>query len=115
MSERRTNDATLIHAVRTLARSLLKVNDDNAPVFSAALSEVATRLETLVEERRWIPVEEKLPSGNVAVLAWGPFNGGAEMVWRENGKWNLSFVGTYIPDSTYTDWMPLPPGPEASG
>ena len=111
MSERRTDDATLIAAVRILARDI-QSGDGCA---NAALLEVAVRMETVVEERRWTPVEEKLPSGNVAVLAWGPFCGGAEMVWRENGKWHLSFVGTYIPDSTYTHWMPLPPGPEANG
>ena len=69
-------------------------------------------IDRLREERRWVPVGERLPEDNVGVLALGPCNGGAEMVWREHGKWHLSFVGTYIPDSTYTHWMPLPPGPE---
>ena len=79
-------------------------------VLKAAVDEI----QKLREDRGWISVEERLPSGNVGVLAWGPFNNGAEMVWREQGKWFLSFVGTYIPDSTYTHWMPLPTGPEAN-
>ena len=73
---------------------------------------LVAEIARLREERRWVPVGEKLPGDNVGVLAWGPFNNGAEMVWREQGKWLLSFVGTYIPDSTYTHWIPLPPGPE---
>ena len=91
--------------------SLRRQNEMNHDLIRELRAEIAR----LREERRWVPVEEKLPSGNVAVLAWGPFCGGAEMVWRENGKWHLSFVGTYIPDSTYTHWMPLPPGPEGEG
>ena len=132
MSERQTDDATLIAALRILARDI----ESGDGCANACLLEVAARLETLVEERRsistllgkvetleadnerlreerrWVPVGEKLPGDNVGVLAWGPFNNGAEMVWREQGKWLLSFVGTYIPDSTYTHWIPLPPGPE---
>ena len=52
MSERKTDDATLIAAVRILARTIQ--SDDG--VIPACLDEVATRLEELVEERRWIPV-----------------------------------------------------------
>ncbi len=81
----------------------------------AVIEEQAREIARLREERRWVSVGERLPEDNVGVLAWGPCNGGAEMVWREHGKWHLSFVGTYIPDSTYTHWMPLPPGPEGDG
>ena len=111
MSDRKTDDARFIFAVRILARDI-QSGDSCA---NACLLEAAARLQTLVEERRWVPVGERLPPDNVGVLAWGPWNDGAEMVWREKGKWHLSFVGTYIPDSTYTHWMPLPPGPEANG
>ena len=132
MSDRRTPDAKLIEAVRILSRTIQ--TDDG--VIAACLAEAATRLAELVEERRsistllqkvesleaenkrlregWVPVGERLPEDNAGVLAWGPCNGGAEMVWREQGKWHLSFVGTYIPDSTYTHWQPLPPGPEGA-
>lgn len=77
-----------------------------------AVEQMAAEIARFREERRWVSVGEKLPEDNVDVLAWGPCNGGAEMVWREHGKWHLSFVGTYIPDSIYTHWRPLPPGPE---
>jgi len=71
-------------------------------------------IERLREERRWVPVGQRLPADNVAVLCCGD-GIGAEMVWREKGKWHLSFVGTQIGDSTYTHWQPLPPGPEGDG
>ena len=48
MSERRTDDATLIAAVRILARTIH--SEDG--VIPACLAEAAARLETLVEERR---------------------------------------------------------------
>lgn len=50
MSDRRTPDATLIEAVRILARTIQ--TDDG--VIPACLAEVATRLAELVEERRSI-------------------------------------------------------------
>ena len=46
MSERKTDDATLIAALRILARTIQ--SDDG--VIPACLDEVATRLEKLVEE-----------------------------------------------------------------
>ena len=110
MSDRKTDDATLIAAVRILARDI-QSGDGCA---NACLLEVAARLETLVEERRrWVPVGERLPPDNVAVLCW--VDGcGSEMVWREKGQWFLSFAGYPSSDSAYTHWMPLPPGPEAA-
>ena len=109
MSDRKTSDATLIAALRILARDIQ--NGDSCA--NAALLEVAVRLETLVEERRWIPVGEGLPPDNVAVLCWVD-GSGAEMVWREKGQWFLSFAGYPISDSAYTHWQPLPTGPEAN-
>jgi hypothetical protein len=50
VSERRTDDATLIKAVRILARDI-QSGDGCA---NACLLEAAARLETLVEERRSI-------------------------------------------------------------
>jgi Protein of unknown function (DUF551) len=110
VSDRRTTDATLIEAVRILARDIH--SEDGCA--NACLLEAAQRLEELVEERRWVPVGERLPQDNVAVLCCGD-GVGAEMVWRENGQWHLSWVGTPISDSTYTHWQPLPPGPEGYG
>ena len=71
----------------------------------------AEEIARLREERRWIPVGERIPPDNVAVLCW--VDGcGAEMVWREKRQWFLSFAGYPISDSTYTHGRPLPPGPE---
>ena len=80
---------------------------------TAEVAEIAAaEIARLREERRWIPVGERLPADNVAVLCW--VDGcGAEMVWREKGQWFLSFAGYPISDSTYTHWQPLPPGPES--
>lgn len=50
MSERRTEDATLIAALRILARDI----ESGDGCANACLLEVAARLETLVEERRSI-------------------------------------------------------------
>ena len=62
MTDRRTPDATLIEAVRILARTIQ--TDDG--VIGACLAEVATRLAELVEERRWVPVGERLVEVGVA-------------------------------------------------
>jgi hypothetical protein len=80
---------------------------------NACLLETATRLEELVDDRRWIPVGERLPEDNVAVLCWVD-GSGAEMCWKEKGAWYLSFAGYGVSDCTYTHWRPLPGGPEAA-
>ena len=109
MSERKTDDATLIHFVRQMAQSLLKV-DEHAPVLSAALAEIAARLETLVEERRWVPVGERLPKEGVEVLCLirpdvvcvgYQTRDFGQVVWNDEG---VLFRPTH--------WQPLPPGPE---
>lgn len=107
MADRRTPDATLIAALRILARDI-KSGDG---VANATVAEAAERLEELVEERLWISVGERLPEDNVAVLCWVD-GSGAKMAFRKNGKWLLSFVCCEVSDLTYTHWMPLPPGLE---
>lgn len=99
MSERKTDDATLIEAVRILARTI--TTDDG--VIPACLAEAANRLETLVEERRWVPVGERLPEYAEKVL-W---------LWSYGGSFVFPFDG--IPPERATHWQPLPPGPEANG
>ena len=87
--------------------SLRRENDMNHDLIRKLREEI----RVLREERRWVPVGERLPPDNVAVLCW--VDGcGAEMVWREKGQWFLSFAGYPISDSTYTHWQPLPTGPE---
>ena len=109
MSDRQPIDLDDLKRVGVLVREL---TDDNwlADMIEIACDEIAR----LREERRWVPVGERLPPDNVAVLCW--VDGcGAEMAWREKEQWFLSFAGYRISDSTYTHWQPLPPGPEANG
>ena len=60
-SERRTDDATLIAAVRILSRTIQ--TDDG--VIPACLAEAAARLETLVEERRLVIVHLERMQANL--------------------------------------------------
>lgn len=79
--------------------------------FNDEIETLRAEIARLREERRWVPVGERLPTDNVAVLCW--VDGcGAEMVWREKGQWFLSFAKYPVSDLTYTHWQPLPPGPE---
>jgi len=98
-----------------LKRVSVKVREMTDDNWLADMVEIAhDEITRLREERRWVPVGERLPPDNVAVLCCGD-GIGAEMVWLEHGKWHLSFVGTQIGTSTYTHWQPLPPGPEGDG
>jgi hypothetical protein len=94
MSERRTDDATLIAALRILARDI-QSGDGCA---NACLLEAAIRLEELVDDRRWIPVGERLPDADLQVL-W---------LLGENQIIDLDWTKPY----NATHWQPLPPGPE---
>ena len=108
MSERKTDDATLIAAVRILSRTI--TTEDG--VIPACLAEAANRLETLVEERRWIPVGERLPECEKdvsALLDTGVHEVAGYEVF-DNGHifWTLKSKEPV----TVTHWQPLPPGPE---
>ena len=107
MSERRTDDATLIEALRILSRTI-QTEDGVIP---ACLAEAAARLETLVEERQWIPVGERLPEGegwvDVAGL-WGDSVG-----WHEPSGWRN--VDDDPCPGEVTHWRKRGPGPEANG
>ncbi len=122
MSDRRTPDATLIEAVRILSRT---INTEDG-VIPACLAEVATRLEELVEERRWVPVGERLPELNEAnyfrvnCLVYCKPGGVCEMTYEINTyakherhrqpRWKRHGM---ISMWEVTHWMPLPPGPES--
>ena len=118
MSDRKTDDATLIAALRILSRTI--TTEDG--VIPACLAEVANRLETLVDERRWVPVGERLPEAGVDVLAIsgeGVFQGRC-VLWDDSRRWEPLFLdyhgcgccGGGNPNVTH--WRPLPPGPEAN-
>lgn len=61
---------------------------------------------------RWIPVEERLPPDNVAVLV-NHESTGVEMAFRQDGQWGISWTNHMHSGCAYTHWMPLPAPPEA--
>jgi len=104
MADRRTDDATLIAALRILAREI-KSQDGAA---NACIAEAAERLAELVEKRRWISVGERLPEAGTLVLAFingevmeATFCGGNGLQWQTDRG---GFLATH--------WQPLPTGPE---
>lgn len=136
MSKRRTDDATLIEALRILSRTI----KDGDGVIPACLAEAAARLETLVEERRsittllqkiesleaenerlreerrWVPVGERLPPFGADVLTLSFFSDGVPLVcigWHNGQEW-MHYTGRG-PGLPVSHWQPLPPGPEANG
>ena len=69
------------------------------------------------EERRWIPVTERLPERDVQVLGWykdNPFSQYRHEVvaWNGNG-WVFVYAHRYVTNVTH--WMPLPDAPEEGG
>ena len=105
MSERKTDDATLIAALRILSRTI--TTEDG--VIPACLAEAAARLETLVEERRWVPVGERLPPDEeLSDVAgrWGECIG-----WHNEKGWHDIDEDEPCP-SEVTHWRKRTPGPE---
>jgi len=129
VSDRRTPDATLIEAVRILSRTIQ--TDDG--VIPACLGEVATRLSELVEERRsistllqkvesleaennrlreerrWVPVGERVPDDTVECLVFHKRSKECRRAYVYKGDW---WDGVYLITGNVTHWRPLPPGPE---
>ena len=99
MSDKRTDDATLIAAVRILSRMDRDLDRDG--VIPACLAEAATRLEELVQERRSISTllgkVESLEADN-------------ERLREERKTWCTvdGYPGKF-------EMQPLPPGPEGHG
>ena len=107
MADRRTPDAKLIEAGIILARTYGR--DELA---QSMLTRLATRLAELVEERRWIPVGERLPEKYQSVIvALTPDSKGRVEVC-EAVHWKGSDFETDRGNYECSHWMPLPPGPE---
>jgi hypothetical protein len=121
MADRRTPDATLISALRILARDI-QSGDGCA---NACLLEAAQRLEELIEERRWVPVGQRLPPTDVEVLLTCEIDGDFSDVSIGTSTGRMNDIGTAVVmdldgDGDWvpcTHWMPkpLPPGPEGDG
>ena len=67
------------------------------------------------EERRWIPVEERLPQNYISVLVYIPTAEPLPMVHEayigDDGEWHSSvFYG--IENEDVTRWMPMPKTPK---
>lgn len=61
---------------------------------------------------QWIPVGERLPPDNVAVLV-NHDPGGVEMAFCQDGQWGVSHANVLGSGAAYTHWMPLPEPPTA--
>ena len=59
---------------------------------------------------QWIPVSERLPPDNVAVLV-NHESSGVEMAFRQGGQWGISWTNHLHSGCAYTHWMPLPSPP----
>ena len=76
--------------------------------------EAASEIARLREERRWVPVGDRLPRfGRDVLAATEPFEDGSRLM--EVGsvvkcKWSLNGIHGDFPPVTH--WMPLPPGPD---
>ena len=105
MSERRTDDATLIESVRILSRTI--TTEDG--MIGLCLAEAAARLETLVEERRWVPVGERLPEGEEWVEMAGPW--GECIGWHDDKGWHDIDEDEPCPPEV-THWRKRGPGLE---
>ena len=82
------------------------------------VSRLADEIARLREERRWVPVGERLPEEGVEVLWWCGELGQDMGVYVGAKKGLLIEWGSHewvIDSECFTHWMPLPPGPEAAG
>jgi hypothetical protein len=117
MSKRRTDDSTLIAALRILARDI----ECGDGVANATIAEAADRLETLVDGRRDVPLVGEIVEMNYSEeigvyygtiqcptcqqqVEVAPMNNRPRCRCGTEWDFSVSAVG----------WQPLPPGPEAA-
>ena len=119
MSEEQPIDLDDLQRVSVKVREL---TDDNwlADMVEIACDEIAR----LREERRWVPVGERLPEIDVPVLVRQQGCQYHAIGWREHRPhyivpetiWTLGDeLDKGYPPEKITHWMPLPPGPEGDG
>ena len=79
------------------------------------IESLKAEIARLREERRWVPVGERLPTvqGDDVLTARGPWEDGGYSISR--GWWNGECWMSYGSDRDMPPvafWQPLPPGPE---
>ena len=81
------------------------------------IHELQAEIARLREERRWVPVGERLPELDSSVLvAWG-YPEDEEQTVSQAWHYHLGLF-TNLEDMEFhgvSHWQPLPPGPEANG
>lgn len=110
-ADRIANQSTHIAA---LQQEIEKLRGQNEQLREAAA--LVTKESAELLERRWIPVEERLPEdrSDVLVVAYWHERWGAYMGWcaPERAAWSVHVgIGDRF-DIAVTHWMPLPEPPE---
>lgn len=110
-ADRIANQSTHIAA---LQQEIEKLRGQNKQLREAAALVAKESAELL--ERRWIPVEERLPEdrSDVLVVAYWHERWGAYMGWcaPERAAWSVHVGIGDRSDIAVTHWMPLPEPPE---
>ena len=110
-ADRIANQSTHIAA---LQKEIEKLRAQNEQLREAAALVAKESAELL--ERRWIPVEERLPEdrGDVLVAAYWHERWGVYMGWcaPERAAWSVHIGIGDRNDVAVTHWMPLPEPPE---
>ena len=110
-ADRIANQSTHIAA---LQQEIEKLRGQNEQLREAAA--LVTKESAELLERRWIPVEERLPEdrSDVLVVAYWHERWGAYMGWcaPERAAWSVHVGIGDRSDIAVTHWMPLPEPPE---
>jgi len=95
--------------LQRVAVKVRELTDDNwlADMVDLAADEIAR----LREERRWVPVGERLPESEEWVELAGPW--GETIGWWDGETWLEASDETF--DSLVTHWRKRTPGPEGDG
>ncbi len=100
--------------IEAQAKEIEKLRGQNKQLREAAALVAKESAELL--ERRWIPVEERLPEdrSDVLVVAYWHERWGAYMGWcaPERAAWSVHIGIGDRSDIAVTHWMPLPKPPE---
>jgi hypothetical protein len=123
-----TVDARMERLLRTLPPALrgMGFGDPDDAEYAHASDVVAWAIREIArlrEERRWVPVGERLPEIGTDVLAMGSEGvfQACLTLWGESRRWEALVLDVHGCGccgggrASVTHWMPLPPGPEGDG